>query len=148
MPRERIYTAAEAKRMFAKKARNKARGPRQKGQRQMNGLEMLYVHEYLEPQRMTGHIGAWKYEAITLKLADDCRYTPDFHFWALDGVLEFHETKGHWREDARIKIKMAAELFPNCRFVACQRIKGQWARERFYPPAGAQVQRSDAGRRA
>ena len=139
-PRERTYTAAEFNRLTARKARAKVRAKRVKGPRQMNGLETRYVHEYLEPQRLTGHIEAWKYEAITLKLADDCRYTPDFSFWAHDGVLEFHETKGHWREDARIKIKMAAELFPRCRFVACQRIKGQWVRECFYPSAGIQNQ--------
>ena len=30
----------------------------------------------------------------------------------MDHGLEIHEVKGFWREDARLKIKMAAELFP------------------------------------
>ena len=34
-----------------------------------------------------------------------------------DGTLECHEVKGHWEDDARVKIKCAAEKFP-FRFVA------------------------------
>ena len=28
------------------------------------------------------------------------------------GVLELHECKGFWRDDARVKIKVAASLYP------------------------------------
>lgn len=77
------------------------------------------------------------YEAITLKLADDCRYTPDF--WSLDedDVLAFDEVKGFWRDDAKVKIRMAANKFPQFRFRAWTYRKGVWARERFGPEDAA-----------
>ena len=31
---------------------------------------------------------------------------------ASDGVIECHEVKGFWTDDARVKIKIAAELYP------------------------------------
>jgi hypothetical protein len=48
-----------------------------------------------------------------------------------DDVVEFHEVKGHWQEDARVKIKVAAEKFPMFRFHAWSKTKGVWMRERF-----------------
>ena len=29
-----------------------------------------------------------------------------------DGRLEMHEVKGYWHDDARVKIKVAAEMYP------------------------------------
>ena len=46
------------------------------------------------------------------------------------GELEMHEVKGFWREDARLKIKVAAEQFP-FRFVAVTKSKDGWATEEF-----------------
>lgn len=57
------------------------------------------------------------FEGIKLKLADKTYYTPDFFLMRSDGTLECHEVKGHWEDDARVKIKCAAEKFP-FRFVA------------------------------
>jgi hypothetical protein len=37
---------------------------------------------------------------------------------------------GHWEDDARVKIKVAARLFP-FRFFAFQWRKGEWHREAF-----------------
>jgi hypothetical protein len=73
------------------------------------------------------------FEEITLKLADDCRYTPDF--WVLDDddVLAFEEVKGYWRDDAKVKIRLAAKLFPQFRFRAWRYEKKIWVRERFGP---------------
>ena len=69
------------------------------------------------------HIGI---QSITLKLGDDCRYTPDF--WTIDanGQLFFWETKGFFRDDAKVKIKVAARLFRWARFVVVTRAKGVW----------------------
>jgi hypothetical protein len=50
-------------------------------------------------------------------MGDDCRYTPDFMVIAEDDVVEFHEVKGgFWRDDAKVKIRVAAELYPMFRF--------------------------------
>lgn len=53
---------------------------------------------------------------------------------AADGVLELHEVKGFWSDDARVKIKVAADRFP-FRFRAfkarAKRHGGGWAVEEF-----------------
>jgi hypothetical protein len=53
----------------------------------------------------------WDYECLKLRLADATFWTPDFAVESR-GRLAVHEVKGHWREDARIKVKLAAKLFP------------------------------------
>lgn len=83
----------------------------------MNKLEAAYA-QHLQAQVLTGHLRAWFFEAVKLKLADGlaCTYTPDFMAIRDDGVVEFHEVKGHWVDDARVKIKCAADKYP---FVFC-----------------------------
>lgn len=65
---------------------------------------------------------------ITLKLADDCRLTPDFAYLDKDGHLVMIDVKGFQREDALIKMKVAARMFPWIRFVIVKRNpNGGWA---------------------
>lgn len=85
----------------------------------MNGLERAYS-QVLDARLAAGEILDWKFEAVTLKLADACRYTPDFMVIAADATVEFHETKGRWMDDAKVKFKVAAAQFP-FRFVAVYR---------------------------
>lgn len=93
--------------------------------RDMNKTERAYAM-ILEAKRRAGEIREWRFERVTVKLADDCRYTPDFFVVAGDGACEFHEVKGGFiREDAKIKLKVAAEQFP-FRFVLCQLLKTGW----------------------
>lgn len=66
----------------------------------------------LEAMKCAGLIAEWWYERWTFKLADDCRYTPDFVIQKPNGALEVEEVKGFWRDDARAKVKMFAEQFP------------------------------------
>ena len=47
------------------------------------------------------------------------------------GELECHEVKGWWRDDARVKIKVAAELFPWIQFVAVTKQPQGWVEERL-----------------
>ena len=96
----------------------------------MNKLESRYAREVLDIRQMAGKILSWKYEAIKLRLAKRTYYTPDFMVFTLAG-LEIHETKGHWEDDARVKIKVAAEMFPEFKFVAVQHKKGIWIYETF-----------------
>lgn len=65
---------------------------------------------------------------ITLKLADDTRYTPDFNIVNENGELVFYETKGpRFWDDAKVKLKVAARMFLYCRFVLVTRDKrGLW----------------------
>lgn len=82
----------------------------------MNHTESRYA-EHLEQMRMLGSIAWYSFESITLKLASDCRYTPDFVVMLPDGLIEMHEVKGFWRDDAKVKIKIASSKFP-FRFLA------------------------------
>lgn len=82
----------------------------------MNKTEQAYA-DHLEWLRRMGEVQWFAFEAMTLKLADDTRYTPDFIVMAACGQLEAHEVKGFWKDDARVKIKVAAEKFP-FRFIA------------------------------
>lgn len=90
----------------------------------------------LEDARRNGMIRSWRYEAVTLTLAPDCRYTPDFMVVETDGSIRFDETKGFWRDDAKVKIRLAARLFPEFRFTARRKRPkkegGGWAHEDYY----------------
>ena len=76
----------------------------------MNKTERLRAVE-LEAMKRSGQIAAWWYERWTFKLADDCRYTPDFVIQANDGALRVEEIKGFWRDDARVKLRLFVEQF-------------------------------------
>lgn len=99
----------------------------------MNGTEQAYA-ETLRIKQAAGEIAWFKFEGMTFKLAEGCRYTPDFIVMLPDGTLEAHEVKGFWTDDARAKIKVAAELFP-LRFIAVhkkpKREGGGWRIEDF-----------------
>lgn len=69
---------------------------------------------------------------ITLKLADDTRYTPDF-FYIHDGRLNANEVKGFFRDDAKVKIKVAARLFPWIRFTLVFKSKSGWEYKEVKP---------------
>jgi hypothetical protein len=96
----------------------------------MNKTEAAYA-EHLTNEERAGRVIWWKFEAIKLRLADATFFTPDFMVLPSDGLLEVVEVKGFWRDDARVKIKVAASLFP-FRFIAVTRTKGgSWRRESF-----------------
>lgn len=77
----------------------------------MNKTEAAYA-ELLEGQRVAGTLREWHFEAVTLKIAHDCRYTPDFLIVRHDGAVELHEVKGFWRDDAKVKTRVAARVLP------------------------------------
>lgn len=88
----------------------------------------------LTARKQAGDVLWFAYEAVTLKLATGARYTPDFAVMLADGELELHEVKGFWAEAAKVRIKVAAELFP-FRFVAwhkrTQKEGGGWVSQEF-----------------
>ena len=100
---------------------------------QLNKTEAAYDKQ-LALMQHAGEIKWRKFEGLKLRLADNTFYTPDFAVMAADGVMECHEVKGFWLEDARAKIKIAADMYP-CRFIAV-RVKpkkegGGWEVETF-----------------
>lgn len=95
----------------------------------MNKTESLY-DQHLWEQRHLGLILWHKFEGIKLRLADNTFLTVDFAVLPKTGVLEMREVKGHWQDDARVKIKVAAAIYP-FKFVAVRKTKDGWQQEEF-----------------
>jgi hypothetical protein len=99
----------------------------------MNKTEAAYA-QHLDTLRHAGEVLWHKFEAVKLRLADNTFYTCDFAVLPKSGYLEMHEVKGFWQDDARVKIKVAAALYP-FKFVAvtarAKKRGGGWEREEF-----------------
>ncbi len=109
-----------------------------------NKLEAAY-EAHLEGLLRAGLIRGYKFEGLKIKLADNTWFTPDFLVFANDDVVELHDTKGTttkksangvktkapWcEEDAKLKLKLAAELFP-FRFCIIFKTEDGWQRRDF-----------------
>ncbi len=88
----------------------------------MNKTEERYAN-MLEGMKAIGAIKWYKFEALKLRLADNTFYTPDFAVMRDDDVMECHEVKGFWMDDARVKVKVAADLYPFRFFAVKERPK-------------------------
>lgn len=99
----------------------------------MNKTEQQYA-AHLDSLKAAGTVAWYRFEGMKLRLADATFYTPDFAVMLADGALECHEVKGFWQDDARAKIKIAAEMYP-LRFIAVKaqskKAGGGWATEDF-----------------
>ena len=116
-----------------------ARGPRRTG---MNTLEAAYA-AHLELLRRCGEVRAYVYEGVKIRLAGKTWYTPDFCVITNEHI-ELVECKGHWEDDARVKIKVAAEIWGEAfRFLAVKRERGQWTMEEFNRRVDVQQGHSD-----
>lgn len=85
--------------------------PRKAKQGGPSRAEQRYA-DMLEARRVSSQIRAWKAQPCGLRLAAKTFYHPDFLVVLADGRCEFHEVKGWMRDDANVKLKVAAELFP------------------------------------
>lgn len=102
-------------------------------QGQMNKTEQRYA-DTLELMRHAGDVLWYKFEGIKLRLADNTFYTADFAVLRNDFSIECHEVKGYWMDDARAKIKIAADMYPFKFFAVTERAKklgGGWEYEAF-----------------
>ncbi|AHF73359.1 hypothetical protein SOPEG_0980 [Candidatus Sodalis pierantonius str. SOPE] len=99
----------------------------------MNKTEEAYSR-YLEIKKSAGLLVWFKFEGVKLRLADNTFYTPDFVVMNSDGTMEMHEIKGFWTDDARVKIKVAADMYP-FKFLAIKaqskKAGGGWQIEEF-----------------
>ena len=109
----------------------------------MNKTELAWAR-HLEAEGLH-----YSYGNIGLRLADNTIYWPDFIVFAPNGdgtmTVEIHEVKGYWKDDARVKWKVADDQNPEFRFVAvgrigkqklrrgCVNIGGGWWQETYRP---------------
>lgn len=85
----------------------------------MNRTEHAYAANLAEKVAL-GLIDSYWFESMTLKLAPDTRWTPDFLVFMPDGEIQFHEVKGRNKKTSKpriedhsfVKIKVAAAMFP------------------------------------
>ena len=102
----------------------------------MNKTEAAYAR-FLEAEKAAGNILWWKFEPIGLRLADKTFYHPDFMVMAADGSLEIHEVKGrkgdsyYCMDDAKVKIKVAASIFPMVFSIIWPQKTGGWCKEQI-----------------
>lgn len=100
---------------------------------ELNKTEAAYGR-HLEDLQIMGRVLWFRFEGVKLRLADNTFYTPDFAVMVADGTMEMHEVKGFWQDDARAKIKIAAEMYP-FRFIAVKVLPkkdgGGWSVEDF-----------------
>jgi hypothetical protein len=99
---------------------------------EMNKTEARFA-QWLDIGIREGRFVAKFFEDFTLRIGDNCRYTPDFAVLCADMSFRFYEVKGFWRDDARVKIKVAATKFPMFAFFGVQWKSGGWEVEEFKP---------------
>lgn len=90
----------------------------------MNKTESAYA-DLLEKRKHLKEIVRWVFEPIKFRLADKTFYTPDF-LVVCNEHMEIHEVKGFMEEDANVKIKVVAEMFPEFLFVVVKKEKGEF----------------------
>jgi hypothetical protein len=86
-------------------------------QPEMNKTEEKYAW-VLEHRKLAGEILFYEFGVLTLRIGNDCRYTPDFMVVNHALEVELHEVKGFMRDDALVKIKAAAAHYPFKFFLA------------------------------
>ena len=86
---------------------------------------------YLDQLKAMGEIREWRFEPFKFILSHSVKgkrrattYTPDFLTVGKEFTL--YEVKGFMRDDAAVKIKVAAEMFPWFDWVLVYLQKGEW----------------------
>lgn len=80
-----------------------------------NRTEAAYESDVLKPAMIAGDVLWYRFEGIKLRLADNTFLTVDYAVLPASGVLELHDVKGSpaiFSEDAKVKMKVAAEAYP------------------------------------
>lgn len=120
------FTEEEFNQLQARQAKSKTPAPKQstskaklhalgrKKKGEMNATEAKFAN-YLRGLEITGEILWWRHEGIKLQLADNTTLNVDFNVMYADGLLVMIDVKGAKaiiEEDAKVKMKVAAEQFP------------------------------------
>ncbi len=101
---------------------------RQKSGQKLNKTEAAYLSHLrgvLPPESFV------EPHALTLLLANGLRYTPDFIVSDSSGLWAY-EVKGHMRDDAAAKLKMAASKFTFIKFILVWRNGASWGQQRIH----------------
>ena len=86
---------------------------------------------YLENLKAAGEVLWYKFEPVNIRLAKRTYYRVDYMVLRSDRTIDMVDVKGFWTDDAKAKIKIAAETLPIFRFVAAYKKGGGWEHEYF-----------------
>lgn len=103
-----------------------------------NKTEQAYI-VHLKGRKMAGEIKDFWFESVKFRLADRTWFEIDFMVLTMAGEMEMHEVKARWKgkdgatsvhfeEDSKIKLKVAAEIYP-FRFIVASYFKGNFSFE-------------------
>lgn len=99
----------------------------------MNKLETAFAAE-LKLRLRAAELEWWAFEPFRFRIGTGAHYTPDFAALDHEAHLTLYEVKGRWEEAARVRIKVAAHLYPMLRFVAVTRPPREgWQYEEIRP---------------
>lgn len=113
----------------------KARGKTKPRERGMNKTEAAYDRYLKAHPDVVFHA----FEPIKFRLADNTSYCPDFMTMDHGGHLRFIDTKAWWAsakkvgvtEDAMVKMKVVAEMYPMFVFLMTWNKDGAWEERVF-----------------
>lgn len=103
----------------------------------MNRTEAAYA-AHLELLKASGDVLWWKFEGVKLRLAHNTFYTCDFIVLKRDGYVCMDEIKGFMTDDAAVKIKVAASLYP-FQFRIIRKKGGMWSIQNVGPDEEREV---------
>ncbi|WP_341896486.1 hypothetical protein [Sphingobium sp. YR657] len=96
-----------------------------------NKTEQRYEDQVLRVGIMTGAVLWYRFEGVKLRIADNTFLTVDYAVLPADGILTMIDVKGGQaviQDDARVKMKVAAEAYP-FRFQFAYPDGGGWTHE-------------------
>lgn len=112
----------------------------------MNKTETRYAL-HLEAFRAAGEVVWYAFEPMKFRLADNTHWTPDFGVqfanrsacgYSVPSFLTFVDVKGTRKngkplveDDAQVKIKVAAKLFPMFQFIQAWWLNGRWEEKEY-----------------
>jgi hypothetical protein len=92
----------------------------------MNKTERAFHDQHLKLLVAAGDAIAVGFQRLKLRLADRTWYTPDFDLVLPTREIEIYEVKGFMRDDAAVKLKVAAEIYP-FQFYVVRRSQRSWS---------------------
>lgn len=81
-----------------------------------NKWEERYCEEWLDPLTLEGQLLWFEFEPFKIELAYRCTLTVDYFSFSRNGFIFADDIKGFLRDDANVKIKVAARMFPHITF--------------------------------
>lgn len=122
------------------RARPLAKRPKPTGRIRVKGMNKTETSygQYLDLLKLDGEVIWWGFEALKLRIGDNCWYSPDFLVMYSDNHLELHDTKapkGHpgaqtyrAEDDAIVKARSTGANFPVPMYFVWREHTGDWAK--------------------